>query len=170
MDVLLLNASEEVLDIIDWTRAVSLLFTNKAEKPWRGCNHYKIKTTSGYYELPMVIVLREFVHVPYFRSKAPSKRNVYKRDGNRCQYCGCSLNSKNSSIDHILPSSRGGKSTWQNLAAACKPCNKRKGNRTPEEAGMPLLRETFTPTKQAMMVANIRNLGRCEDWLSYLNT
>lgn len=166
MDVLLLNASEEILDVIDWSRAVRLLFAEKAEKPYNHTEVYQIKTTSGYYELPSVIILREYVRIPYFRSKSPSKRNVYKRDGNQCQYCGCQLNSKNASIDHIVPRSRGGNNSWQNIVSACKPCNRRKSNRTPEEAGMVLKRQPVAPTRNAIMRSTI---GDKEGWQRWAN-
>lgn len=170
MDVLLLNASEEILDIIDWVKAVKLLFAEKAEKPHNHTDHYKIKTTSGYFELPSVIILREYVRVPYFRSKSPSKRNVYRRDGNRCQYCGCHLNSKNASIDHVMPRSRGGGHTWNNIVSACKPCNRKKSNRTPDEARMPLQKPPIAPTRNAIMFASLEGREQWERWAKLLIT
>lgn len=170
MDVLLLNASEEVLDIIDWVKAVKLLFAEKAEKPHNHTDCYKIKTTSGYFELPSVIILREYVRVPYFRSKSPSKRNVYRRDGNRCQYCGCHLNSKNASIDHVMPRSRGGGHTWNNIVSACKPCNRKKSNRTPDEARMPLQKPPVAPTRNAIMFASLEGREHWERWAKLLIT
>lgn len=165
MDVLLLNASEEILDVIHWSRAVRLIFSEKAEKPYNHQDHYKIRTTSGYFELPSVIVLREYVRVPYIRSKAPSKRNVYKRDGHTCQYCGCHLNTKNGSIDHVVPRSRGGSCTWGNMVSACKPCNRKKSNRTPEEAGMKLLKTPVTPSRNAIVTATLRADERWQRWV-----
>ena len=168
MDVLLLNASEEVLDIIDWVKAVKLLFAQKAEKPYNHNDCYKIKTTSGDFELPSVIILREYVRVPFFRSKSPSKRNVYRRDGNRCQYCGCHLNSKNASLDHVMPRSRGGDNSWDNIVSACKPCNRRKSNRTPEEAGMHLHKRPVAPTRNAIMYAALSGKYALERWARLL--
>jgi 5-methylcytosine-specific restriction endonuclease McrA len=168
MDILLLNASEEILDIIDWVRAVKLLFAEKAEKP---CNHtdcYKIKTSSGYFDLPSVIILRKYVHVPFVRCKLPSKRNVHRRDGNRCQYCGCHLNSRNSSVDHVMPRSRGGDHSWGNMVSACKPCNRKKANRTPKEAGMCLAKTPTAPAKNAIMLHRMEKRGEWEPWVSIL--
>lgn len=170
MDVLLLNASEEILDIIDWVKAVKLLFAEKAEKPFNHTDHYKIKTTSGYFELPSVIILREYVRVPYFRSKSPSKRNVYRRDGHKCQYCGCHLNSKNASIDHVMPRSRGGGHSWDNIVSACKPCNRKKSNRTPEEARMPLHNTPSAPTRNAIIFASLEGREQWERWAKMLIT
>lgn len=170
MDVLLLNASEEILDIIDWVKAVKLLFAEKAEKPFNHTDHYKIKTTNGYFELPSVIILREYVRVPYFRSKSPSKRNVYRRDGHKCQYCGCHLNAKNASIDHVMPRSRGGGHSWDNIVSACKPCNRKKSNRTPEEARMPLQKSPSAPTRSAIIFASLEGRDQWERWAKMLIT
>lgn len=169
MDVLLLNASEEILDVIDWVRAIKLIFAQKAEKPFNHNDHYKIKTSSGYFELPSVIVLREYVHVPYVRSKAPSKRNVYRRDGHRCQYCGCQLTARNASIDHVLPRSRGGKCSWVNMVSACKPCNRKKSNRTPDEAGMRLMKPPVVPSRNTIVMASLRGDSRWEPWVRSLD-
>jgi 5-methylcytosine-specific restriction endonuclease McrA len=168
MDVLLLNASEEILDIIDWVRAIKLLFAEKAEKPYNHTDCYKIKTPSGYFELPSVIILREYVRVPFVRSKSPSKRNVYRRDGNCCQYCGCHLNARNASIDHVMPRSRGGGHSWNNMVSACKPCNRKKANRTPEEAGMRLAKVPIAPTRNAIMLNSVQGRGAWEPWASIL--
>ena len=155
MEVLLLNASEEILDVIDWVRAVKLLFANKAEKAHNHDECYNIKTSSGIYILPSVIILRHYVHVPYVRSKSPSKRNIYRRDDNTCQYCGCHLNSKNASIDHVTPRSRGGIHTWNNVVAACKPCNRKKGSRTPEDVGLRLKKQPTIPSRRSMILADV---------------
>lgn len=170
MEVLLLNASEEVLDVIDWLRAVKLLSSDKAEKAHGSDECYDIKTSSGIYKLPSVIVLKRFVHIPYVRSKSPSKRNIYRRDENACQYCGCLLNSKNASIDHLVPRSRGGSHTWNNVVAACKPCNRKKGSRTPEDAGLKLRRQPTIPSKNAMKLADVvGKVGiRWERWVRIL--
>lgn len=139
-DILLLNASEEVLKVIDWRRAITLLFTGKAEAPYNYDHNYVIQTTNGVFELPAAIQLTEYVRVPYVSAR-PSRRNIMKRDKNTCQYCSCGLNTNNASIDHVMPRSRGGKHEWTNVVAACKKCNTRKGSRTPQEANMPLLKD-----------------------------
>jgi len=139
-DILLLNASEEILKVIDWRRAITLLFTGKAEAPYNYDVNYQIQKSQGVFELPAAIQLTEYVRVPYVSAR-PSRRNILKRDKNTCQFCSCQLNSNNSSIDHVLPRSRGGKHEWTNVVAACKKCNTKKGNRTPEEARMPLLKQ-----------------------------
>lgn len=139
-DILLLNASEEILKVIDWRRAIALLFTGKAQPPYNYDISYRIKTTNGVFNLPAAIQLIDYVRVPYVTAR-PSRRNIMRRDDYTCQYCGCNLNSKNASIDHVQPRSRGGKHEWTNVVGACKKCNTKKGSRTPSEAHMPLLNE-----------------------------
>jgi hypothetical protein len=141
-DVLLLNASEEAIGVIDWFRAVRLLMTGKATKPYNYEHVYEIKTGSGTYELPCAIVLLKYVHIPY-KDLTLTKRNLYMRDEMTCQYCGCKVSKP--TIDHIIPRSRNGKNTWNNLVTCCKPCNSNKANRTPEEAGMKLIKQPGKP-------------------------
>lgn len=93
-----------------------------------------------------------------------SRTNIFQRDEYTCQYCKKDGSRKELTVDHIVPKSRGGKTTWSNIATACKPCNTRKGNRTPEEAGMKLLQQPTTPTW-----AQSFQLPRGKDaWLKYL--
>ena len=95
-------------------------------------------------KIPATIRLRKFVHKkwkpPRFR-----KHVLFNRDGWKCQYCGCKLNSNTIEIEHVMPSSRGGPTSWLNCVSACKPCNKQKSNKTPEEAGMKLLKKPTVP-------------------------
>ena len=86
--------------------------------------------------------LTRYVRVPY-RKVLLTRRNVLRRDGHRCVYCGAT---ERLTLDHVLPKSRGGPDAWENLVAACTPCNNRKGNRTPEEAGMRMSRRPFRPS------------------------
>ena len=89
--------------------------------------------------------------------------NVLRRDGHRCQYCG---SAERLTLDHVLPRSRGGKDAWENLVAACTPCNNKKSNRTPEEAGMPLARRPFRPSHVMYMRDLVGTLD--ETWKPYL--
>lgn len=91
---------------------------------------------------PSVIRLSRFIHVPYKRIEL-SRRNIIRRDGFRCQYCG--IKSSELTIDHIIPKSRGGSESWDNLVSACKSCNNKKGSHTPEEAGIHLLHKPSKP-------------------------
>lgn len=149
--VLLLNSSEEVLRVIDWRRAIRLIFQDKAVTPYSRTKIYNIESTQGKFRLPRVLRLVNYVHTPFLSSN-PTRRNVFNRDKWVCQYCGC----KNRlTIDHITPSSRGGDSSWTNLVTACEPCNGKKSNRTPKECGMPLSRKPFKPTAVQMHLARL---------------
>jgi 5-methylcytosine-specific restriction endonuclease McrA len=167
-DVLLLNASEEVISVIDWQRAINLLFSGKATKPYNYSHTYSIKTTSGTFELPAAIMLIEYVRIP-FRKVGLSKKNIIKRDNGICQYCSCKLSSKNSTVDHVLPKSRGGGNSWTNLVASCHPCNLRKGNRTPSEANMKLLKQPQAPGKDVVHIVLLDEHKNklWERWLDY---
>jgi len=96
---------------------------------------------------PGVVLLIDFDRLPRREVKF-SKRNVYLRDGFRCQFCGSIGRDGELNLDHVLPVSRGGRSSWDNVVTSCIPCNTRKGNRTPEEAGMRLLRRPDRPRWQ----------------------
>lgn len=136
--VLLLNASEEVLNVVDWRKAICLLLSGKAIKPTAYDESYKIKTTKGSFNLPKAIMLLTYVHVPQHKSM-PTRRNIFIRDKWTCQYCGYySKKECNLTIDHVTPRSRGGDSSWTNLSTACSKCNSRKGNKKPQECKMPL--------------------------------
>ena len=136
---LVLNATYEPLSVVSARRAVCLVLAEKAEvlhddeAPMRSA-HLELRT-------PLVIRLRYMVKVPYHRRTTLSRRAVFARDAHRCQYCGGHADS----IDHVVPRSRGGEHVWENVAAACRPCNLRKRDRTPEEAGMRLMRSPRPP-------------------------
>lgn len=130
--VLVLNASYEPLNITSWRRAVVMMHKGKAESLERDATRLIRKDIM----LPTVIRLRHYVRVP-FRELPMTRRNVFYRDGYCCQYCGAKNNQL--SIDHVVPRSRGGTDSWENVTTACLPCNVQKGNKTPQEALMPLL-------------------------------
>ena len=152
--VLLLNASEEIVDVIGWQRAATLLFQGKAKRPHNHNEEYEITTTSGIFRLPTALVLVQYVRIPYKRS-ALNKDNVLKRDGYICQYCGDKLSSTTGTMDHVMPRSRGGKHTWKNVVACCRPCNNKKDNMTPGEAKMKLKSKPFVPHRDILIVKGV---------------
>ena len=164
--VLLLNASEEVISFIDWRKAVNLLYTGKARRPFNYEGEYEIRTTCGVFRLPFAIALVEYVRIPYKKAKL-TRENVFRRDKFACQYCSCNLNAGNATLDHVLPVSRGGGDSWENLVASCKKCNAKKSNQTPKEAGMKLLIEPCPPSKSAL-VMTIMNEETKEVWGRWL--
>ncbi|MEN3041095.1 MAG: HNH endonuclease [Bacteroidia bacterium] len=134
MAVLVLNYDYQPIHITTWRRAIVLVLKQKAEiieaRPDR-C----LRTVRAEYAYPSIIRLMRYVPVPH-KHIPLTRQNIFRRDGYRCAYCGTS---HHLTIDHVIPRSQGGESTWENLVTACEPCNRRKGNRTPQQAGMPLL-------------------------------
>ncbi len=160
--VLVLNASYEPLSICDAKNAVLLVFGGKAVTV---ATHpfIRIHTISKTFPLPSVVRLTVFVHIHY-RSAPLNRKNIFRRDGFICQYCG--RKELPLTIDHVLPRSRGGEDAWENLVTACKPCNTRKGNRTPLEAGMPLLQQPRRPSQLTLIRDQYLPLE--EEWKPYL--
>jgi len=164
--VLLLNASEEVIKIIDWYKAVTLLFSGKAEKPFNYEEYHEIRTSGGIYKLPTAIVLVEYVNIPY-KNCHINRRNILRRDKFTCQYCEKVLSSSEYTIDHLIPRSRGGKNTWKNLVTSCRKCNTKKANRTPKEANMKLLKEPKEPTRDFIHITGI-NTNTNKAWSRWI--
>ena len=151
MAVLLLNASYEPLAIIPQRRAMALMLRGRVDAATDDA--LVIQGSSASLEIPRVLRLRRYINVPK-RGARWSRRAVLQRDRYVCIYCGVQaggkhrgsiLNRGDFTVDHIIPKSRGGKSTWGNTACACPDCNHRKANRTPHEANMPLRWEPKTP-------------------------
>ncbi|MEZ4618891.1 MAG: HNH endonuclease [Caldilineaceae bacterium] len=149
--ILLLNASYEPLAVIPARRALSLLLRERVDAVTDEL--VKISTTANDLSIPTVLRLRHYVRVPQ-RGVRWSRRGIMRRDGFQCIYCGVRVGETKSgavitkadfTIDHVIPKSRGGRNTWGNTACACPSCNQRKGNRTPHEAGMPMLWEPKIP-------------------------
>jgi 5-methylcytosine-specific restriction endonuclease McrA len=157
---LVLNASYEPLGVVSWKRAVCLVLDDHADLV--EADEAVVRSPSITLPLPSVIRLRQMVHAPRRRSVPVSRRAVFARDEYRCQYCG----DRADSIDHVVPRSRGGLDVWDNLAAACRPCNTRKRDRTPDEAGMHLLRPCRAPGHAASFVVGPHTVP--DHWKPYL--
>ncbi len=124
-----------------------------------------VRTPSSWIEKPEVILLREYAGIPR-REVAFSRRNLYRRDDFRCQYCKRPGAPHELSIDHVVPRSRGGKTTWENCVLACVRCNSRKANRTPRESGLSLDRPPRRPTWSPLLAALPR--AQPESWKKFL--
>ncbi|NVJ45617.1 MAG: HNH endonuclease [Cytophagia bacterium] len=159
--VLVLNQDFSPLSVCSAERAFLLLYLQKAELV-HDDPQTKLRSIDSEHPMPSVIRLQKYIFIP-FKSVILTRQNVFKRDRQKCQYCG---KSKDLTIDHVLPKSRGGKSTWTNLVAACQRCNSIKGDKTPEEAEMPLASKPFKPS-YVMFVRNFSGFTS-EEWLKYL--
>jgi len=171
--VLVLNASYEPISIMKARNAIKLIVKNRAVAE----EDYGVEVYPGLL-LPSVIRLRSYKHVP-IRISILTRSNIYARDRYLCQYCGAKEGSTKVvngkpvrvvlTLDHILPESRGGKFQWDNLISACKFCNSKKGDRTPEEAKMPLLHQPGSLTiHTSRMLLRLVGLEEDQRWAKYL--
>lgn len=138
--VLVLNQNYEPLAVAKIGRALALVGRSKAD-----ILEYSVEpivTPSCSLDRPSVIRLLDFIKRPRPRVRY-GRQNVFKRDHHTCQYCG--KQPRDLTIDHVMPLSRGGKDTWENTVAACTRCNRKKGARTPDEAGMALIQKPYEP-------------------------
>ncbi|MFN0092312.1 MAG: HNH endonuclease [Acidimicrobiales bacterium] len=157
---LVLNATYEPLGVVASRRALILVLAEKAELVHE--SGLLMHSERLVFSLPSVIRLRYFVKVPYQRRATLSRRAIFHRDGHRCQYCGRDAES----IDHVVPRSRGGPHTWENVVAACRRCNLAKGNRLLGETTMALTRPPQAPKHLSRLVVSA---GRVPDtWKQYL--
>ena len=139
---LLLNATYEPLSVISWQRALTLVLCGKAEMLERHTT--PVRTALRHYELPSVLRLMRRIRVPR-KPVQFSRTNIYQRDQYTCQYCADHFPPSQLTFDHVLPRSRGGDTSWLNIVTSCQGCNRHKGNRTPEEANMPLIKPPKEP-------------------------
>jgi 5-methylcytosine-specific restriction endonuclease McrA len=135
--VLVLNASYEPINVCAARRALVLVLKGVASAEEHSSSH--VHSSRHTMRLPSVIRLLEYRRIPH-QTRALSRKNILMRDRYTCQYCYKILPSGELTLDHVIPRSRAGDTTWENLVACCNPCNNRKGSRTPEEAGMKLAR------------------------------
>lgn len=148
--VLLLNASGEALNLIPWTRAINLVLRGRVHV-YEYFEGVEVRSQRQTFKVPSVIGLIRYIFIPRGRKVSLSKKNLLIRDGFKCSYCDRGLSVNTCTVDHVVPVTRGGSKTWQNVVAACKPCNVKKRNRTPEEAKMVLLRKPFVPTRGILL-------------------
>jgi len=163
--VLVLNATYEPINVTAVRRALLLMLKGVAQV--EEMNHSEVHSASAAMKVPSVIRLLAYRHIPQ-QTRALSRKNILLRDRNTCQFCGCTLPAGELTLDHVVPRSRGGRSSWENLVACCYQCNNRKGDRTPEEAGLRLVRRprpfTLHTSRQLM-----RLIGRQDEkWRKYL--
>lgn len=153
---ILLNADYTFLNLVNWKRAVCLMAKGKVEVIKD--SESAVRVASGAeMRIPAVMRLVKLIRTIYRAGVAFTKRNVLVRDGFRCAYCGGQK--ERLSIDHIIPKSRGGKTSFENCVAACRGCNLKKGGRTPSEAAMYLKVKAYQPTISEFLRMKFQNSG-----------
>lgn len=160
--VLVLNGDYTAITLCSVQKAFVLLYLDKAELIANKEGAF-LRTVSRAFPKPSIIKLQRYVRVPY-KGIALSRHNIMKRDHFECQYCG---STKNLTLDHVLPRSRGGDSSWGNLLTACARCNHAKGHRTPEEAGLIVRQKPRKPTLSSFLKLSAGSIDHT--WHAYLN-
>jgi 5-methylcytosine-specific restriction endonuclease McrA len=189
--VLVLNKCYMAVHIIPVRRAFCLLFKELAEvitlddgrylshdfQSWREVSEARarfkdpdddyIRTIHFEIQVPRVIRLLTYDRLPRTKIKF-NRRNIFARDGNRCQYCGRRFPTGELSLDHVMPRSRGGGTDWENIVCACVRCNVRKGGRTPAEAGMRLTKPPIKPKTSPTLGLKLAN-RKYQSWKTFLD-
>lgn len=185
--VLVLNRLWQAVNVCTARRAITLLFEGRAQvvvesedgsfqtynfTEWRdfsssytgdACVH----TVSFRIRIPQVILLLMFDRQPKKEVKF-TRHNIFERDKNTCQYCGRVFDRKDLNLDHVIPRDRGGPTTWENIVCSCIECNTRKGNRTPQEAGMRLIRKPKRPRWRPFVQVNF-GLQLHDSWKHFID-
>jgi len=191
LSVLVLNRSFVAVHITNVRRAITLLFRHLAEvvhieegqyaayslDSWRELSalraglsspeHDWVKAVGYELQAPRVIRLVSCDRGPR-QGLRFNRRNVFARDGNQCQYCGRNFPTSELSLDHVMPRSRGGITSWENIVCACVACNVRKGGRTPQEARMQMIRHPFKPKRSPLLSTKLGN-PKYESWKSFVD-
>ena len=154
------------LSIWSWQDAVKAVFLDRVSV----LNEYEteVHSTSLTMRLPSVIALKEYI--PAARRPAFTRFNVFLRDRFACQYCGADRPAPDLTFDHVIPRSRGGRTTWENVVICCVPCNQKKGNRTPAQARMALRSVPVKPKKlpETVQLTFIQDKGLPVSWRKFL--
>jgi 5-methylcytosine-specific restriction endonuclease McrA len=190
--VLVLNKLFMAVHIISVRRAFCLLCKDLAEvihwedgqfssydfATWREVSEYRaknfrqedddwVRTANSEIQVPRVIRLLSYEKLPKHTVKF-NRRNIFARDNNQCQYCGKKFPTSELSLDHILPRSQGGESTWENIVCACVACNVRKGGRTPKQAHMGLIRKPEKPRRSPLLNLKLTH-SKYQSWKTFLD-
>jgi 5-methylcytosine-specific restriction endonuclease McrA len=180
--VLVLNRNYQPVHVTSVKRALALLYLGVAKaidaqyrlyefEDWAAlgasAQHECIHTINRRIRVPRVVVLSAYEYLPRGRVRF-SRLNIYARDHDTCQYCGRQLPRSELNLDHVVPRSQGGKTTWENVVCSCVPCNLKKGGRTPEQAGMALLRVPVRPRWTPFFRTASRRITYRE-WLPFLS-
>lgn len=190
-NVLVLNKHYMAIRVVNVRRAISLVFRDLAEvihveggqylsydfESWCEVSEMKrrfepdghdwLHTVRFQLAVPRIVRLMIYDRLPRQEVKF-NRRNLYARDGNRCQYCGKRFSTSELSLDHVVPRSRGGKNSWTNIVCCCLKCNVRKGGRTPDEARMHLIKTPVKPRRNPVINVNLGNT-KYRSWKQFLD-
>jgi 5-methylcytosine-specific restriction endonuclease McrA len=163
---LLLNASFEPMKIVSWQKALILWLQDKVEI----LEYHRTfaRSARSSFQLPSVLKLKSYVKPRRHGAVRFCKENVLIRDNFTCQYCGTKLPPAKLTLDHVIPASKNGPKTWTNVVSACKPCNQRKGSKTPLIAGMPLLSIPSEPHWMPSHEISVSEFALPDVWIQYL--
>jgi len=178
--VLVLNRHYQPVHVTSVRRAMSLMYQGAAKaideqyrlyefEDWAALStavHECIATVNRRIRIPRVVVLSAYEYLPKGRVRF-SRFNIYARDNDTCQYCGRQLPRSELNLDHVVPRSQGGKTSWENVVCSCVPCNLAKGGRTPLQAGMMLLREPVRPRWTPLFRTAVKR-RTYREWLPFL--
>lgn len=164
---LLLNSTYEPMRVISWRKAILLLVQDKVEVLQE--HDREIRSVSISFKLPSVLRLLSFVKIKSNQRIVKfSRSNIFTRDKHTCQYCGRYFKASALTFDHLIPIAKGGKKTWTNIVTACLPCNNYKSGRTPEEAGMRLIKKPEKPRWHPILTITIGLRTMPKNWRDYL--
>ena len=164
---LLLNATYEPLKVVHWKKAVTLWCQGKVEVI--SVYDREVRAVSFSFKLPSVIRLLRYIRIKRRFDYVPfSRANIYARDRHRCQYCGHTAAPSELTFDHVVPVAQGGRKDWENIVTCCINCNRRKGGRTPAEAGMHLIGHPRRPESVPAVRITIGVRNAPESWRDYL--
>lgn len=187
-NVLVLNRLWQAVNVCTVRRGLSLLYQGHAQVVLKegetfntfGFDDWKdfsmrtnteddemVRTVSFEIKIPRIILLLFYDRLPINDVKL-TRKNIFERDGNRCQYCGRKFDTRELNLDHVLPKSQGGLTTWGNVVCSCTSCNARKGRRTLEEAGMRLIRKPRRPRWHPFIAISFRRV-KYESWKHFLD-
>lgn len=179
--VLVLNRNYQPVHVTNVKRALTLMYQGAAKAidhqyrlyefaDWAALSaaqHDSIGTIHRRIRVPRVVVLSAYEHLPRVRVRF-SRLNIYARDGDTCQYCGKLFPRTELNLDHVVPRSQGGRTSWENVVCSCIPCNLRKGGRTPEQARMKLLKKPVRP-RWTPLFRGAHRRTTYREWLPFIN-
>ena len=164
---LLLNATYEPLRVVHWQKAITLWCQGKVEIV--AVYEREVRSVSFSIKLPSVIRLLRRIRIRRHAEYVPfSRANIYARDRHECQYCGGGFSTSELTFDHVIPVAHGGRKDWENIVTCCMTCNRRKGGRTPEQAGMHLIRKPRRPDRAPAIRITFGLRNAPESWRDYV--